>query len=213
MQYGPKDLRAQLIEFAAKRLLSKVIDAAANGAAAQYNQRKYHHMFTAPTTRAQAAQQAQATANQPANGRQKYSKDDPVELWVNTVIVHEDGAKPVRLLSGRPLRIFDADKDVTTSNEEFNRSNAISNGFVQLLNEDAAKLNFGESKYYSPNGVRIVEEDEVVDGVVVTAKGELSLAKGIYFQLHREITDPAADAAAKSDINMTAKESLRKLFG
>jgi len=222
MSFGPRDLRAQLIEFAAKKLLSKVIDAASSQAASEYQKRvnpdafqkrKHYNManfkdrFDAPATKAQANQQANA-------GRQKYSKDDPVELWVNTVLVSEDGGEPVRILTGRPLRVFNADRDVNTSNAQFNHVNAISNAFVNMLNKDADELNLGESKYYSPKGIVYGDgKTPVTEGGPVPDKGELILAKGIYLQLHREMSDPALEAAAKQDIEAQATESLRRLFG
>lgn len=224
MSYGPKDLKSQLIEYAAKRVLGKVVDAVAKHASdkitdqvnayrfakalnpqpSKSTKRNYSmatfteaDRFKGTNTRAQAAANAAENA---ANAGGKRQPQEPVELWVNTVIVLEDNTPPVRILTGRPLRAFHADRDVTTSNEEFNRVNRISNAFVEMMQEDAAKLNFGESAYYSPQGVKMVG-------------GEPMLAAGIYLQLHREITDYAAEAANKLDLIATEKENLRKLFG
>jgi len=141
-----------------------------------------------------------ATRNQSRRGNQRdtsYNRDEPVELWVNTVIVKEQGAEPIRLLSGRPLRAFNADKDVTTNNEDFNRANAVANAFVTMMMEDADQLQLGESRYYGPGG---------------NSAGE-DLAPGIYFQLHRTMADAAADAAVKADIEASERDSLRNLFG
>lgn len=147
--------------------------------------------FTEASTRRQAA-----AANAADNSQSK----EPVEFWVNTVIVPETGAKPVRILTGRPLKAFKANRDVTTSNEEFNEVNVLNNAFVNMMNDDAASLNFGESKYYSPQGV--------------TMKGdELHFKAGIYLQLHREETDYASAAAEKQDKEAAATQQLRKLFG
>ena len=154
---------------------------------------------TGINTRAQAAAAAAEGANTRRNGK-GYSNDEPVELWVNTVIVTADGAEPIRLLTGRPLRMFNADRDIMTSNEEFNRVNRISNAFVEMLHEDAKKLNLGESKYYSPQKMKEVG-------------GEPVFKAGIYIQLHREITDYASEEAQREDLMKTEREQLRGLFG
>lgn len=226
--YGPKDLKSQLLEFAARKLISKAIDAAAkhggakiskevearkfkqggasrplsslttNNSNSASNQRKNHPMSFKET-----AFQAPAPANRnSATGRVTQINRDPVELWVNTVIVTKDGAEPIRILSGRPLRQFNADKAVTTSNEEFNRQNAISNAFVNKLNKDAEALGLGEGKFYSPTGVMADANDPKT----------VILAAGIYLQLFREASDPAADAAAKIDIEADAANLLTSLF-
>lgn len=224
--YVPKDLKTQLMEFAARRVVAKVVDAAAsaavrrveaavrtsealrslrpsNPAVAEQVPRKgsitmafrNSPAFTAPTTTGQASRQS---------GNANRRRDEPVELWVNTVIVTKDGAEPIRILTGRPLASFNADRPVTTSNEDFNRANAIHNAFVNRMNADAEKLNLGEARYYSPAGTPSIE----VDGVMV-----LDLKAGIYLQLFRELTDPAADAAAKLDIEAEASNLLSELFG
>lgn len=218
--FQPKDLKTQLIEFAARKALSKVIDVAARhaerkiteevrdrkllknlGNSARTQERKYHTMSFIPSN---GFGPNAGTSALPANNSRGRRRDEPIELWVNIVIVDTDGADPVRILSGRPLNTFAADKDVTTNNVEFNKANAIHNAFVTIMNEDAAKLNLGEAKYYSPQGVEMVEKD-----------GEMKplLKAGIYLQLFRTEVDAAADAAAKQDIEAEAKESLRSLFG
>lgn len=218
--FQPKDLKTQLIEFAARKALSKVIDVAARhaerkiteevrdrkllknlGNPARTQERKYHNMSFQPSA---GFGPTPSNTAQPANSGRGRRRDEPVELWVNTVIVESDGAEPIRILGGRPLDAFKADKDVTTNNAEFNKANAIHNGFVEIMQEDAAKLNLGESKYYSPAGVEVVEEDGVMKPL---------LKQGIYLQLFRTEVDAAADAAAQQDIKAEAKESLRKLFG
>ena len=215
--YVPKDLKTQLMEYAARRVVAKITDAAAtaalrkiessvrtqaflrnlNPSITKENPMSFRDQaaFAAPTTQGQARQAGRQTTRR---------RDEPVELWVNTVIVAKDGDAPIRILTGRPLASFTADRPVTTSNEDFNRANAIHNAFVNMMNKDAAKLNLGEAKYYSPRGVEMVEQD----GETVPV-----MEAGIYLQLFREVTDPAADAAAKHDIEATAEESLRNLFG
>lgn len=226
--YAPKDLKTQLIEFAARRVVAKVVDAAAS-AAGRRIQAAVHtsellrslspsNSAGAPTTfrkgtttmafRNSAAFAAPTTANKAAAQRGtnagRRNRDEPVELWVNTVIVTKDGAEPIRILTGRPLRSFNADRDVTTSNEEYNRANAIHNAFVNRMNADAESLNLGEARYYSPAGTPTVE----VDGVLMP-----DLKAGIYLQLFREVTDPAQEAAAKLDIEAQATSLLNELFG
>jgi hypothetical protein len=220
--YGPKDLKSQLIEFAARKLVSKVIDAAARHAGQEITKRSAAYRFKRQSststegttsmsmfdentrtsginTRGQAAAAAAENTNTRRGGK-GYQNDEPVELWVNTVIVTKDGEEPVRLLTGRPLRAFSADRDILTSNEEFNRVNRISNAFVEMLHEDAKKLNFGESKYYSPQKFKEVG-------------GEAVFKAGIYIQLHREITDYASEEAQREDLMKTEREQLRGLFG
>lgn len=206
-----KSLKQQLLEFAARKAVSKAIDMTAyhgeravrskmrarkqNGNNATLtdntNSRKYHTMsFRDQTIERKPAETNRGT--QPG-----YRRDEPVELWVNTVIVKSDGEEPVRILTGRPLRSFGHDRDVTTSNEEFNRVNAVNNSFVKMMLADADDLSLGESRYYGPGA---------------DPKGE-NLSAGIYFQLHREESDPAADAAAKIDIEAEETANLRNLFG
>lgn len=142
--------------------------------------------------------QANATAAQQQNQNQA---KEPIEFWVNDCIVYEDGGQPIRLLTGRPLKAFKANRDVNTANEEFNQVNILNNSFVDMLNEDAAQLNFGESRYYSPAGIKKDKE------------GNQVFKAGIYLQLHREKTDHAAAAAEKMDLEAAEKQRLRKLFG
>ena len=220
--YAPKDLKTQLFEFAARRVVGKVVDAAATAAGRRLkaavntselinslkpsNPAGFHKGRTTMAFRNSPAFAAPTTANQAANqaSTARRNRDEPVELWVNTVIVTKDGSEPIRILTGRPLRAFSADRDVTTSNEAFNRANAIHNAFVKRMHADAEKLNLGEARYYSPQGTSMVEHD----GVMIPV-----LEAGIYLQLFREATDPALEAAAKLDIEAQAGELLSELFG
>lgn len=212
------DFKTQMMKFAAQRMVSEVVRIAAREVENQARNRardgKLRKVvkqtqnpkkgkipmartdtagFSEPSTRAQAQGASQASSR---------DKRDPVEFWVNTVIVDEDGAEPIRILTGRPLSTFKADRAVTTSNEDFNRVNTINNAFVEMLNEDAAKLDLGESKYYSPQGAPKNEKT-----------GEPAFKAGIYLQLHREETDHAADAATAQDAVATETDRLRNLFG
>jgi hypothetical protein len=213
------DLRSQLLEFAAKRAVSELVRITAknleNKAKEEIRNRRVRNAlnpnsksingrksnmarndtagFTEASTRGQAAA-ATAAANAD-------KAKEPVEFWVNTCIVSEDGEEPIRILTGRPLKTFKANREVTTSNDEFNKVNVLNNAFVHMLNEDAAKLNLGESIYYSPQGTPMTKE------------GEPKFKKGIYLQLRREETDHAAAAAEKIDLEAQATTQLRKLFG
>lgn len=210
------DLKSQLIQFAAKRIVSEIVHISArnleNKAREEIKNRKVRNAFkpksiierkkdmarndTAGFTEANTRSQAAAAAAQNTD-RAK----EPVEFWVNTCIVSEDGEEPVRILTGRPLKSFKANREVTTSNEAFNQVNILNNSFVEMLNEDATKLNLGESIYYSPQGTPMTKE------------GEPKFKKGIYLQLRREETDHTLAAAEKIDLEAAAKQKLRKLFG
>lgn len=212
------DFKTQMVQFAARRVVSEVVRVAAREIENQARNRardgklrkivkstsktdkqgnqkmaRTETGFQEPTTRAQA---------NASSGAQSRDRREPVEFWVNTMIVDEDGAEPIRILTGRPLSAFKADRQVTTSNEDFNRVNTINNAFVEMLNADAAELDLGESKYYSPQGAPVDEKT-----------GELRLKKGIYLQLHREETDHAADAATAQDAVANETDRLRSLFG
>jgi hypothetical protein len=213
-----KSLKQQLLEFAARKAISKAIDVAAyegigvakkslrarrgaarlndNNVPTHVNPRKYHNMsFTEAATF--AGNQTQEPRNR---GNQRYSRDEPVELWVNTVIVKSDGGEPTRILTGRPMRAFNDERDVTTNNEEFNRDNAMNNAFVRMMRADADALGLGETKYYGP-------------GVTIDKDGNPTFKAGIYFELRREMRDRAQDAAAKADIEASAESELRDIFG
>lgn len=205
-----KDLKSQLLEFAAKRAVSEIVGIAARNmekqAKAELENRRLRKTLksTERTTQMARTDTAGFTGANTRNQAMAAAADqpkEPIEFWVNTVIVSEDGAEPVRILTGRPLKAFKANREVTTSNEEFNKVNVLNNSFVRMLNDDAATLNFGESKYYSPNGV------------THTKDGELKFKKGIYLQLHREQTDHASAAAEKMDLEAAETQRLRKLFG
>jgi len=211
------DFKTQMMKFAAQRVLSEAVRIAARNVettaknkvrdgklrkivkSTTISQNKEIETmartettrFSEPTTRAQAA----------TSGNDKKPKE-PIDFWVNTMLVDSDGAEPIRILTGRPLKAFNANRDVTTSNEDFNRVNAINNAFVEMLNADANTLELGESKFYSPQGTPVDKES-----------GELKLKKGIYLQLHREETDHAAAAAEAQDIVASEGDRLRKLFG
>lgn len=213
-----KSLKQQLLEFAARKAISKAIDIAAyegigavkrakrapRGAARLFdnpvtkpdNQRKYHTM----SFQDQAAFDGPRTQAPRNRGTQRYSNDEPVELWVNTVIVRKDGDEPARILTGRPMRAFNDERDVTTNNDEFNRDNAMNNVFVRRMRADAEELGLGETKYYGP-------------GVKYDKEGNPTFKAGIYFELRREMRDAAQDAAAKADIEAEAEAELRDIFG
>lgn len=212
MSFKPKSLNQQLIEFAAKKLVGKAIDHAVNtGLKVHRNNRAFKTIKPINSTMNQERKtnnmtmfddrrfDAPTTRNQARGRDTSYSQNEHIELWVNTVIVSEDGGEPIRLLTGRPLTSFNANRGVTTNNEELNEANATSNAFVNMMIEDARSLGLGDSKYYSPQGAQYSEEGPI-------------LKAGIYFQLHRSMVDPTADAAAKQDIEAQKKESLRKLF-
>ena len=213
---GPRDLKSQLIAFAAQRAISKVIDVAARHAEKQVtNQvrkssrnKLKSQIQTKVKDKHMAVQNAQRVAQfVPRNERNNQNNDQdrgPIEFWVNTVFVEKDGAEPLRLTPGRPLNSFRADKQTTTNSEELNMVNALNNSFIRHLREDAEKLELGQSKYYSPAGCG---EEIEVDGEKV-----VSLKAGIYFQLHRDKTDHDAAAAEAMDIEAEATATLRKLF-
>jgi len=203
---GPKDLKGQLVEFAARKLMAKAIDVAAKHAETKIvntiqtrqfrralEPRKKEHTMASYSENRKSAPQAAIS-----NVATVYDKNEPVDFWVNTVIVKEDGGEPIRILTGRPLRVFKANKKVNTSNEDFNLVNATNNAFLDLLHEDAETLELGQSKLYSPASGKLKEG---------------KLKAGIYLQLHREQTDHDAASAAKIDIEATEKASLRSLFG
>ena len=213
-----KSLNQQLIEFAARRVIATGISIAGRNAEHavkdRLRDRRLQKAINRPIVGKRKKVSQMAFQNEPnfesasrtsgngnRNDRNDRGRREPVELWVNTVIVTKKGEEPVRLLGGRPLASFRGDKDVTTSNEDFNRVNALNNSMINIMNSDAEELGLGESKYYSPVGVKLTEE------------GEPNLAPGIYIQLHREITDHAASAAAAHDIQAAAESDLRGLFG
>lgn len=208
------DLRTQLLEFAAKRVVSEIVRVSAHTlerkAREEIKNRRLKNAFkpidqrknimarndTAGFSEPNTRSQAMAAAAQNSD-----KAKEPVEFWVNTCIVSEDGEEPVRILTGRPLKSFKANREVTTSNEEFNKVNVLNNAFVHMLNEDATKLSLGESLYYSPQGTPMTKE------------GEPKFKKGIYLQLRREETDHTLAAAEKIDLEAQATTQLRKLFG
>lgn len=213
------DLKSQLLQFAAKRIVSEIVHISArnleNKAREEIRNRKVRNAFK-PQNKSKSIIERKKdmarndtagfteanTRNQAIAAQQNADKSkEPIEFWVNDCIVYEDGGQPVRLLTGRPLKAFKANRDVNTANEEFNQVNILNNSFVEMLNEDAAQLNFGESRYYSPAGVKKDKEGNPV------------FKAGIYLQLHREKTDHAAAAAEKIDLEAAEKQRLRKLFG
>ena len=213
------DLKTQLLEFAAKRAVSEIVRITARSLENKTREELRNHNLrkafnshrtstsverttqmarqndTAGFNEASTRNQAMAAANAAAQSK------EPIEFWVNTCIVSEDGDEPIRILTGRPLKAFKANRDVDTKNEEFNKVNVLNNAFVTMLNDDAGKLNLGESKYYSPQGV------------AQTKEGAARFKKGIYLQLHREETDHASAAAEKMDLEAAETQRLRKLFG
>lgn len=200
---GRKSLSAQLTELAAKRAVGRVVDAAARHAEralsrklsnshrnSQTNQHATRNkaMFNTPTTRQSSAGKA------PARGANTRQNQEPVELWVNTVLIMEAGAEPVRIGNGRPLSTLKTDKPVTTSDEEYNRVNAISNAFAKSLIERSDKLDKGES-------------------FLVVKDGEQDTFTGITMQVYRAESDPEGDAAAAADIESQATKALGTFFG
>ena len=215
-----KDLKSQLFEFAAKRAVSEIVGIAARNlekqAKAEIQNRRLNKTVNSklPTSKERTSKMARTDitagfngasttnqANAAAAAGTKYQPKEPIEFWVNDCIVYEDGGQPVRLLTGRPLKAFKANRDVTTSNEEYNQVNVLNNSFVRMLNDDAAELNFGESRYYSPAGIKKDKE------------GNSVFKAGIYLQLHREKTDHVSAAAEKMDLEAAETQRLRKLFG
>lgn len=212
------DFKTQMVQFAARRVVSEVVRVAAreieikarNKARdgklrkivkqssksdnkeiqkmARYDQSEFDDRSTR-----QQAERGNGNANKPK---------EPIDFWVNTVIVEKDGAEPIRILTGRPLKAFKADRKIGTNNDEFNTVNRLNNGFVDLLNADAAELELGESRYYSPAGTPFDKES-----------GEPKFKKGIYLQLHREETDHVAAAAEAEDARASETDRLRTLFG
>jgi hypothetical protein len=156
--------------------------------------------FTEPNTRTAARTASRAGA---AAAQDPDAPKEPIEFWVNTVMVDEDGAEPKRFLTGRPLKSFKATRAVGTSNEEFNEVNVLNNTFVMMLHTDARKLDLGESRYYSP----------VPEGITYDDEGNRIFKTGMYIQLHREKTDHTLAAAEKQDAEAAAHQRLRKLFG
>lgn len=197
-----KDLKTQLLEFAAKKAVAKAIDIGV-----------YHgerHIRKALTSKkgttmsnieAQFEEELRSAEAGQSSGRRTKKDRPPVEFWVNTLMVRNDGDEPVRILPGRPLRSLNANRDVNTSNEEFNAVNVLNNAFVNILHRDARSLALGESKHYSPAGIKISKE------------GEITFKAGVYFQLHREETDYAAAEVAKEDAEAAEEANLRSLFG
>lgn len=205
-------LNKQLLEFAARRLIATGINIAARNGETMVKEslrdRRLRRAVNSkprkkvsPMAFNQTPEFDNAPSNTRTNGNNRGERREPVELWVNTVIVVKKGEAPIRLLGGRPLNSFRDDKDVTTSNEEFNKVNALNNSMIKIMKQDAEGLGLGESKYYSPTGVKFTED------------GDPDFAPGIYLQVHREITDHAADAAAAQDIQAAAEKDLRGLFG
>ena len=212
-----KDLKTQLVEFAARRIVSEVVGITARNLEKQVrgeiqNRRLRNTVKSTKPPRKgnQMARQSDTLGFSEANTRQQAANIDAggakgpkphIEFWVNTVMVYADGDEPVRILTGRPLTAFNANRAVSTNNEEFNQVNVLNNSFVEMLNTDAQALNLGESKYYSPQNM------EAPEGKPPYYKA------GIYIQLHRSEADPALLAAEKQDAEAAETARLRKLFG
>ena len=198
-----KDLKTQLIEFAAKKAVAKAIDVSVYHGERQI--RKAISNRKGSTTMASFETQFEEElrgAEQSARSSNNNKKDrEPVKFWLNTIMVREDGGEPIRTTPGRPLRSFSANRDVNTSNEDFNRVNVVNNAFVKILQRDARGLELGQSKYYGPTGITVAED------------GGVTFKAGIYFELHREKTDYAANEVHKEDAEAAEEASLRNLFG
>ena len=213
-----KDLKTQLVEFAARRIVSEVVGITARNLEKQVRgeiqNRRLRNAVKSTSTPKKGTNQMARTSDtlgfSEANTRAQAANTDDrgqkgpkphIEFWVNTVMVYADGDEPVRILTGRPLTAFNANRAVSTNNEEFNQVNVLNNSFVDMLNADSQTLNLGESKYYSPQNM------EAPEGKPPYYKA------GIYIQLHRSEADPALLAAEKQDAEAAETARLRKLFG
>lgn len=195
---GRGSLGAQLSGFAARKIISKAVDIGARHLEDKLTSnltKSHRYNSTKPNQRNYTMFTDQNTNTNQNTNTSNNSDREPVEVWVNNMVVMKAGDQPVQIGMGRPLSTYKSDAPVNTQNEEFNARNAVSNVFVRGMQGHAAKL--------EPETGKILGQELEGGGYAV----------GTYIQVYRAKTDFAADEAAKLDRESAIEDTFAAAFG